>query len=144
MTLSKGAAPHGQSVRTLAKLRTSLALNSNELATLFGVRADTVKRWTRDGLPARRARKLQQLNDVALELQRRFRAASVSRIIRAKLPILAARSILEVLGSDGPEQLYELFRRWSSYNTDCPPIRPGERFSKSDHYLKKRSQSRSR
>jgi hypothetical protein len=110
----------------LNEIQETLQLTGNDMGRIFGVSRQAVEQWRSRTPPVDKAAAVDRVADCVAELARRFKPQRLPAIAREPLPILAGRSILQTLESDGPAAIYEFFRRWSSYIPGVEPIHPGE------------------
>lgn len=106
-----------------------MRLSGPELGTLFDVSRQAIEQWADKGVPIDKMAAIDRLVEVVDGLSERFKAPRLPAVVRAPMPILDNRSILDVLRDDGPPAIFEFFRRWSSYVPGVDPIRKGEKFT---------------
>jgi transcriptional regulator with XRE-family HTH domain len=117
---------HTQAVRQLGRIRTLLQLSGSELGSVFGVTRQAIDQWCDNGVPPEKLARIDRVSEAVDELSKRFKPQRLPAIVRASMPILDDRSILQTLEDDGPSTIFEFFRRWSSYVPDVAPIRSGD------------------
>ena len=114
---------HAQALKQLDRIRGLLQLSGPELGFIFGVTRQAIEQWRGSRIPAEKLAAIDRVSETIDELRKRFKPQRLPAIVRAPMPILDNRSILQTLGDDGPPAIFEFFRRWSSYVPDVAPIR---------------------
>ena len=105
-----------QDVDALVTIKTLFRLNKSELGRLFGVSRQAVGKWlSGGGTPPERVATVNRVAELARKLATIFKPDRLPSIVRAPLPGLRERSILEVLPEEGVDQVYELLERLKSY-----------------------------
>lgn len=116
-------AHHAHAIRQLDRIRDVMQLSGPELASILGVSRQAVEQWRDSRIPVEKLARIDRVSETVDELSRRFKPLRLPAIVRAPMPILDNRSILQTLKDDGPVAIFEFFRRWSSYVPDITPIR---------------------
>jgi hypothetical protein len=116
----------GAAAAALADVRARLGLSWAHAGAIFGVSGQAVQQWVDRGVPLERVAAVDRVAELVAELGKRFKAPRLPAVVRAPLPILDGRTILETLASEGVAPVYEMFRRWASYVPGVAPIRAGD------------------
>jgi len=102
-------------LRALGRVERAFGLSKSGLGRLFGISRQAVDEWLAKGVPASRNADVGRIADLAAALERRFIPERVPQIVRAAIPGLGGRTILDAIAADGPVPVLELLERAFSY-----------------------------
>lgn len=88
--------PSPSSAAGLRRIRDLWALEEQDLARVFDVSADEIRRWVVDGVPEIHVLHLSDLVVATDTLQGRLRRETVAEIVRRPAPTLQGRSLLQL------------------------------------------------
>ena len=103
-----------EATELLDEIREVFGLSESELADLFRVRRPSVAAWRETGIPQTRRATAERLLDLARVFAREVIPSRIPEIVRTPDAWLGDRSVLEVLGSEGP--VYAYLHRLFSYS----------------------------
>ena len=101
----------GRPTSDLERLMRSWDLTITEVGRLFGVRRQAVQQWLDEGVPTARLGKLLALAEIADLLERNLLPERIPGVVRAPAEAFGGPSMLEMIASDGHEELLRSVRR---------------------------------
>ena len=103
--------------RKLVAIQGHLGVNARELGQIFGgVTRQAVEQWMQRGVPVERYADVDRVAELAEQLAATFERERLPSIVRAKLPALDGRTILESIERDGPVRAFALLERLHSWS----------------------------
>ena len=101
--------------RALTRILHTFGLKKAELGRLFHVSRQSVDEWLRNGVPHSRIADVARVADLANTLGKRFKRERLPQIVRAPMPGLDDKSILQAISAHGVVPVFEMLDRAFSY-----------------------------
>lgn len=100
---------------TLLTLSEELALTGGELALLFGVSDDVVRRWIDHGIPSDRLTHLDDMARTVILLRGKLKPGQLPEVARRSADRLGGRTLIEAMAEDAvaTRRLFEEAFDWS-------------------------------